>query len=160
MKIFTLLIAIPLVAFSQFTMAQDSLRVRQTSQLLVNYYAIKDALFAGDTKEASSQATAFIKTANTIDYKLISEGKINALLKNATKISENKDISTQRDYFSKLSASMVDLAKSLKLDKQAVYQQYCPMKKASWLSNDREIKNPYYGNAMPNCGEVISTFNP
>ena len=160
MKVFTLLMTIPLVAFLQSTMAQDSLQARQTNQLLVNYYSIKDALFAGDSKEASGHATAFIKTANSIDYKLISEGKINALLKEATKISESKDISTQRDHFSRLSGSMVDLAKSLKLGSQAVYQQYCPMKKASWLSNDKEIRNPYYGNAMPNCGEVIATFNP
>jgi hypothetical protein len=28
------------------------------------------------------------------------------------------------------------------------------MKKASWLSNDKAIKNPYYGSAMLTCGNV------
>lgn len=39
----------------------------------------------------------------------------------------------------------------------AVYYQYCPMKKAYWLSMEKEIKNPYYGSSMLTCGKVIET---
>ncbi|MCW3118020.1 MAG: hypothetical protein JWM28_2102 [Chitinophagaceae bacterium] len=39
------------------------------------------------------------------------------------------------------------LAKKAKLSPEPVYQQYCPMKKASWLSNNKTIQNLYYGNA-------------
>ena len=41
---------------------------------------------------------------------------------------------------------------------KTLYQQYCPMynnnKGGMWLSASEEIKNPYYGAKMLNCGEV------
>ncbi|RYF87461.1 MAG: DUF3347 domain-containing protein, partial [Chitinophagaceae bacterium] len=47
---------------------------------------------------------------------------------------------------------------SLKLSSQPIYLQYCPMKKASWLSSEKQIRNPYYGSSMLTCGEVTETF--
>lgn len=34
-----------------------------------------------------------------------------------------------------------------------VKEAYCPMVKKSWLQKDGSIRNPYYGPAMPTCGE-------
>ena len=145
--------------FVQKSFAQDSTQQHQLSQLLSQYYNIKDALVAGNGNEASAKAEEFIKTANSIDYKLISEGNVNALLKDATPISETKDIKKQREHFANLSNNMAALAKSVKLGAQPIYQAYCPMKKANWLSSDKEIKNPYYGSAMLTCGKVVETIN-
>ncbi len=43
-----------------------------------------------------------------------------------------------------------------------VYYQDCPMvngdKGAFWLSTFREIKNPYFGEAMLSCGETRETL--
>jgi len=139
--------------------AQDSTRQYPLTQLLTQYYSLKDALVAGDGKLASAKAGELIKAANSIDYKLVSEGNINALLHDATPISETRDISTQRIHFSNLSNNMVTLAKALKLTSQPVYLDYCPMKNANWLSNDKEIRNPYYGNTMLNCGRVVEAIN-
>lgn len=140
--------------------AQDSQQQNQLSQVLTQYYNIKDALVAGNGTNASANAEQFIKTLNTIDYKVVSESNVNALLKNATSISETKDIKKQRDQFANLSNNMAALAKAVKLSSQPIYQVYCPMKKANWLSNDQAIKNPYYGNAMLSCGKVVGTINP
>ena len=146
-------------AFVQKGSAQDSTQQNRLSQLLALYYNVKDALVAGNGDEASAKANEFIKIANSIDYKLISEGNINALLKDATPISETKDIKVQRLHFANLSNNMVTLAKSVKLTTSPIYQAYCPMKKANWLSSDKAIKNPYYGNAMLTCGSVVETIN-
>ena len=146
------------VAFIQTINAQDTAQQHQLSQLLSNYYDIKNALVTGNSEQASSSAQAFVKTANTIDYKVISEGNINALLKDATPISESKDLKKQRDHFSNLSNNMTALAKSVKLSTEPIYQAYCPMKKAGWLSKEKGIKNPYYGNAMLTCGSVVETI--
>jgi hypothetical protein len=127
-------------------------------QLLSRYLEIKEALVAGDGKSASIKADEFIKVANSIDYKLISEGNINALLKDASLISTATGIQLQRVAFSNLSSNMIAVAKALKLSDQAIYVEYCPMKKASWLSNVPEIRNPYYGDAMLNCGKVVDTI--
>jgi hypothetical protein len=32
------------------------------------------------------------------------------------------------------------------------------MKKATWLSSSKTIKNPYFGSAMPTCGKVTETI--
>jgi len=159
MKKSILVIALLATIFVQRTFAQDSTQQHQLSQLLTQYYNIKDALVAGNGIVASAKAEEFIKTANSIDYKLISEGNINALLKDATPISETKDIKVQREHFSNLSNNMASLAKSVKLTTEPIYQAYCPMKKANWLSNDKAIKNPYYGSAMLTCGKVVETIN-
>jgi len=140
-------------------MKKSILVIALLSTVFAQNYNIKDALVAGNGIVASAKAEEFIKTANSIDYKLISEGNINALLKDATPISETKDIKVQREHFSNLSNNMASLAKSVKLTTEPIYQAYCPMKKANWLSNDKAIKNPYYGSAMLTCGKVVETIN-
>jgi hypothetical protein len=53
---------------------------------------------------------------------------------------------------------MIVLAKAVKLSSDPIYEAYCPMKKASWLSSEKVIKNPYYGSAMLTCGSVRDTL--
>ena len=145
--------------FVQKGNAQDSTEQRQLSQLLTQYYQLKDALVAGNGNDATTRAQEFIKTANSLDYKLISEGNINALLKDATPISETKDLNKQREHFANLSNNMAILARVVKLTADPIYKQYCPMKKTNWLSNEKAIKNPYYGNAMLTCGNIAETIS-
>ena len=53
--------------------------------------------------------------------------------------------------------------KTFGIDTGTVYYQYCPMangdKGAYWLSTIKEIKNPYFGDAMLSCGETKDTLN-
>jgi hypothetical protein len=44
------------------------------------------------------------------------------------------------------------------MNTSTLYQQYCPMKKAYWLSETPTIKNPYYGKEMPTCGKTTETL--
>jgi hypothetical protein len=119
---------------------------------------VKDALVAGDGTAASAEAETFVKTANAVDFKVISEGNITTLVKDANAIAKTKDIKKQRDIFANLSTNMSAVAKSVKLSDKPVYEAYCPMRKASWLSPEKTIKNPYYGTAMLRCGEIKSTL--
>jgi hypothetical protein len=142
--------------FIQYTSAQNTY---QPSEILNAYYGIKDALIAGNSNDASAKADAFIKATNGVDYKVISEGNINILLKDATAVSESKNINEQRQHFANLSVNVSALAKSQKLSDKPIYMAYCPMKKVYWLSDDKTIKNPYFGNAMPTCGKVVETIS-
>ncbi len=153
-----LIVAIIATALSQISFAQDSTKHHQFPQLLTYYYNIKNALVAGNTADAASGATAFIKTANSIDYKIISEDNLTTLVKDAGKISETTDLKKQRAYFANFSINMAAVAKVLKLTDKPVYYAYCPMKKAYWLSSEKAIKNPYYGSSMLTCGEVTETI--
>jgi hypothetical protein len=158
MKKLFLILAIAATVFTQKSFAQDSTTQNQLPQLLTYYYNIKNALVADDAASASTNASAFVKLVNSIDYKVISEGNIHTLAANAGKIAEAKDIKKQRDYLANLSTNIAAVAKSIKLTDKPIYQQYCPMKKASWLSSEQAIKNPYYGSSMPTCGQVTATL--
>lgn len=128
------------------------------SQLLTIYYDIKDALVSGNANIASAKAEDFVKTLNSLDMNAFKEASREALFKEGTVISNSKDLKEQRVIFAPFSDNMIALAKTVKLSTEPVYQQYCPMKKASWLSNQQKIKNPYYGSAMLTCGSVKATL--
>ncbi len=130
-------------------------------ELLVNYYAIKDALTNDDAAAASKNAASFVQTIEEIDAKALSAGEVKTFLAlkdklsyDARHISEVQYISHQREHFASLSLNMYQLAKAVKLSSQPVYKDYCPMKKAYWLSGDAAIKNPYFGKQMLTCGNI------
>lgn len=142
---------------SQPLFAQESPKT-EPGYLLSIYYDIKDALVSGNAVTASAKAGDFVKAINSIDTKIVNEASREALLKDVTVISNSKDLKEQRVVFAPFSDNMIALAKTVKLSTDPVYQQYCPMKKASWLSSQQAIKNPYYGSAMLTCGSVKATF--
>jgi len=154
MKKILLSVAFIATAFAQNTFAQEI----NPSPLLSSYYSIKDALVSGNANASSSKAAEFVKTATSLDEKSLPVEYRNALLKDAEEISKSKEIKQQRELFAGFSANMVALAKAVKLTAEPVYQQYCPMKKASWLSSNKAIKNPYFGSAMLTCGKVTETL--
>ena len=158
MKKLFLFVALIASAFTQKSFAQDTTNQTQLSQLLNSYYQVKNALIEGNSTTAALEAEAFLKTANGISNRTISEGSRNALVKDAGVISDSKDIKMQREVFANFSTNMYALAKSLKLTTEPIYYQYCPMKKAYWLSSDKAVKNPYYGSAMLTCGKVTETI--
>jgi Protein of unknown function (DUF3347). len=160
MKKFFYIPALFLLAIVQTGFAQESKpQIQpQLSQLLTSYYSMKDDLVAGNASAASASAELFVKTANAIDYKIISEGNINALVKDAGSISETKDVKLQRQFFTNLSTNMMALAKTVKLSSEPIYEAYCPMKNAYWLTAENTIKNPYFGSAMLTCGSIKETL--
>ena len=141
------------MTFIQTSFAQDSTKSK-SSPLLTLYYNLKDALVNSNANTAAVSASEFVKALNNLDTTIIKAENRNALLNDAVAISQTKDLNAQRLKFATLSANMFALAKTVKLSADPIYQQYCPMKKASWLSDVKAIKNPYYGNAMLTCGSV------
>jgi len=144
--------------FSIISVAAQSKKDIQVSKLYQNYITIKSALASDDADKTAKAASEFIKTASTIDYKIVSEGNLNILRKDATAISEARSINVQREAFYNLSENMIALTKQYKLSEKPIYVQYCPMAEGSWLSNEEKIMNPYYGSSMLTCGSVKSTI--
>ncbi|MGO4291905.1 DUF3347 domain-containing protein [Chitinophaga sp. RAB17] len=161
-----LLAGIVLVAaFFQQSMAQDKTVSAQLSPLLSHYYQIKDALISSNATAVAAQADEFAKAAASVDMTSMPAATHTAymplsekLLADAKAMSGTKDISKQREYFKTFSDNFYLLAKAVPLSAQPVYQEYCPMKKAYWLSSSNAIKNPYYGNQMLTCGKVSDTI--
>lgn len=131
-----------------------------TQPLLKAYYAIKNALVAGAAADAAAQAAVFSKELSAKDSKSFPAGVTAKLATNAKLLADSKDLAKQRTVFMAFSTDMATLAKAVKLSAAPVYVDYCPMKKAVWLSEDEDIKNPYFGNAMLSCGNVSDTIQP
>jgi len=80
------------------------------------------------------------------------------LKEHAEHIGKNAgNIKHQREHFAKMSEDVYALVKAFG-GGQALYHDYCPMyndnKGALWLSETKEISNPYLGKEMPRCGNV------
>ncbi|MHA4807887.1 DUF3347 domain-containing protein [Flavitalea flava] len=158
MKKSILIFALSAMGFVQPSFAQDSTRTSPLSTLLTSYYAIKDALVAGNANAASSNAAVFLSTAKDMDDKTMPSASRDALVQDAGNIASAKDLNRKREYFARFSTDLFAVAKTVKLTAQPVYEMYCPMKKAYWLSNVQAVKNPYFGNAMLTCGKVVETL--
>ena len=109
------------------------------------YIAVKDALVASNAtlaktraKDLSNALKSPVKGLQPAQQKLLSAyaGKLQA---GSLSISQTNSIDSQRTQFETLSKNMYSLLSGLKLNKAPLYQQYCPMKKASWLSKDEDI---------------------
>ncbi len=60
--------------------------------------------------------------------------------------------------FQLLSAKFWEVAPKFKAAETTLYLQLCPMTSATWLSDSKEIKNPYYPKNMLTCGEVKASL--
>ena len=139
------------------SLPEDSTKTASSS-LLTTYYNLKDALVSSNANTAAVSATEFINAINGTSAEIIKEESRAVLLSDAVAISKTNNLKLQREKFASLSTNLFALAKTVKLTTDPVYLQYCPMKKASWLSNNKTIKNPYYGSAMLTCGSVKETL--
>jgi hypothetical protein len=144
----------------------DSAKQSALAPLLGSYFELKNALVNSDANAAASKAADLLKAVSVVDMKTLSASEHKAFMSlqeklsfDARHISEVKNISHQREHFASLSLNMIALAKAAKLSGQAVYEDYCPMKKTYWLSSEEAIKNPYFGNEMLTCGQVKETLH-
>ena len=137
--------------------AQD----KSVNGVLTAYFALKNDLVADNVAIAKTHAAELAAAIKAVPADKIPAEQLPAWKKIAlstTRIGEAKDIDGQRDYFAILSDNMIVVTKALKANSVPVYQQYCPMKKVSWLSEAVAIKNPYYGKQMLTCGQVTETL--
>jgi len=135
------------------------------SEVVTAYLQLKNALVNDNSKEAATAGgdlqQAIEKTDTTSfsaeQQKVFSEVREDAK-EHAEHIASNgSNIVHQREHFETLSQDLYDLVKVFP-SSQTLYQTHCPMynnnKGANWLSETKEIKNPYLGTKMLTCGEV------
>ncbi|MEJ2884098.1 DUF3347 domain-containing protein [Pedobacter sp. GR22-6] len=130
-------------------------------EVLAGYMALKQSLIVSDSLNSAKDATKFIRALEQFKFKKLTLPEMNAatILRKEVKelaleISGTSNITKQRKVFAVLSVKMWDMAAKLKPMGTPIYQQVCPMTGETWLSMDKEIKNPYYPKNMLTCGEV------
>ncbi len=72
----------------------------------------------------------------------------------ASSLAKTSDLDVARKTFGKLSDALVDYRNALKGERPFV--AYCSMAKKHWLQPEKKIGNPYYGQSMASCGEIVA----
>jgi hypothetical protein len=133
-------------------------------KITTSYIGVKNALVGSNATLAKTRSaellaalSAPVKGLQPAQQKLLVT-YLDKLKFDSRHISETTVIDHQREHFASLSKNMYSLLSGLKLNSTTVYQQYCPMKKAAWLSESEDIRNPYYGDDMLECGKVTATL--
>jgi Protein of unknown function (DUF3347) len=136
----------------------------QLQPIFENYFLLKDALVKTNGKEASEKAKTLLLSISAVKMETLKTDEhmtwmnvYQNLTNDAKTISDTQDVEKQRSVFNSLSKGIYELIKVSK-PTEAVYYQYCPMKKMNWLSKENTIKNPYFGSQMLTCGSVIETI--
>lgn len=155
---------------------QMELQQQQTSDLpynfrlemdsvLTRYFDLKDALVESDSglsKEKAEELAGF--TYEVKDDVLDAENQglwlgIARVIQNESgNLVAEDDIDEQRLYFERISTAMIRMVEDFNPVRYTIYHQSCPMVRdgsADWLSREEEIRNPYHGDRMMNCGEII-----
>lgn len=124
-------------------------------ELLYNdYLEVKAALV--NTNATKTQAAAKKMSDDFVNAPTYNNARQVAVL-----ISKEKDVEKQREFFVGLTNEVFNAINS-GITEGKVFQQMCPMafngKGAVWLSDSKEVRNPYFGNVMLACGAVMKVF--
>jgi hypothetical protein len=133
-------------------------------ELFDHYIHVKTALVNSNAAEAKNGANAILGVLKSFDKSLLPaeqktayDKSIGGLKASANNIAAASDIEKQREQFAALSNQAYELAKTFGAGK-TIYHDHCPMafdnKGAMWLSESKDIKNPYFGDKMLECGTV------
>ncbi len=135
------------------TRVQTNISKEQATKMLNSYLEIKDALVKTDGEAASNAAEKLVEALGENQDELAQKIRFDA-----EHIFESKDAGQQRDHFNTLSDNIYALVKATGANDSKLYRQYCPMamdnKGAYWLSTEKQVNNPYFGDKMLHCGNV------
>ena len=139
------------------------------NEVVANYLKLKNALVNDNSKEAANSGNALIATIGKVDMNSISKEQMKDYMDIAESAKENAEhigdnagkLDHQREHFVMLSKDMNDLIQLFGTS-QKLYLDFCPMaddnKGAVWISETKEIKNPYLGAKMLTCGSIKKEF--
>ena len=134
-------------------------------KMVEHYLNLKNALVIDNSKDAGAAGKEMFDAIKSLDKSLLTDEQKKIFeeleedaLEHAEHIGENVGkIEHQREHFDILSNDLYDLVKAFGSGK-ILYKDFCPMfndkEGAIWLSEIKEIKNPYMGKKMSNCGSM------
>jgi hypothetical protein len=139
-----------------------------TSPIIDTYIQIKNGLVATDKGATAKGGTALLNAFSKFDMTALkgdTHKEYMEIYESAKEQAEHivkSPIDHQREHFETLSTDITDLIALLGTEK-TLYQDFCPMannnKGAYWISEVKDIKNPYFGDKMMKCGSVKKQIN-
>ncbi|HNP94361.1 MAG TPA: efflux RND transporter periplasmic adaptor subunit [Cyclobacteriaceae bacterium] len=143
---------------------------KQLTAVFNSYLELQKAFLATDSRGVLKAVPQVEANLGKVDMSLLKGDMHNHWMKNLktlksslTRIQESNDIQQQRLAYADFSDALYSAIKMFGTSGESIYYQFCPMfrdgKGAYWLSTSREIKNPYFGDAMLTCGENKEVIN-
>lgn len=154
-------------AMNHDSMMDSNTQNSDSKQVLADYMTLKDALVATDesaAKNAGKTLETTFKGFSVSGYTAGQQKELKEIIESATEHAEHisrSDLAHQREHFKMLSKDIVDMV-AITGTENTLYQQFCPMYAdggGAWLSMEKNIKNPYFGSKMMNCGKVQKEIN-
>lgn len=142
------------------------------AELWRRYDALSEALASDDAEAAKKAAGRLASALPSVDraelplrVQRVWEEKLETIEQAVARAGQADDIAEMRKAFEPISQSMMALLGSVRIEGVApLYEAHCPMAfdftGASWLSPDRKIRNPYFGDEMYRCGTIRETVMP
>lgn len=143
----------------------DAAAAASIKTIIDHYLHIKNALANDNAGEAASGAKAMEDAIGKLDKSLLTAEQKTAYDANEEEMKEHAEhivkngdnIKHQRSHFVQMSEVVYELVKNFGAGRP-VYHDHCPMARdnqgAMWISEVKEIKNPYFGSEMFKCGRV------
>lgn len=138
----------------------------QLNKFVDDYLIMKDAFVASDDKKVDKSAKNALTSINNVDMALLKWEAHNywmtikkPIVDNLNGIIQMNGIEMKRKHFSVISDNLYNILESFgNSGSDPRYYQYCPMafndQGAYWISDTKEIRNPYFGDMMLKCGET------
>ena len=135
------------------------------TEILSRYLKMKNAFANDNDKDAASAGNEMVKDFAGFNKAGLSPNQAKIFSDIADDAKEHAEhigsnggnIKHQREHFDMLSKDIYQLVKAFG-GRQKLYYDHCPMyndgKGANWISETKEIANPYLGKSMPTCGTV------
>lgn len=125
-------------------------------QMIQSYFLLKDAMVLDDFKTAITHVKEFDLKFTDVKKQPISN--LDKLDKALAKMKKSADLKALRVSFKGFNHELITLLKAQKEFNSTMYVQFCPMADnnsgALWLSAEKEIRNPYFGKQMLQCGSI------
>ncbi|MCF8331955.1 MAG: efflux RND transporter periplasmic adaptor subunit [Bacteroidales bacterium] len=143
---------------------------QQLTSFYSDYIRMKNSFVATDAKAVKKHANQLQQSLGNIDMGLL-EGEahmkwmeyLEVIKRDLETIAGSSDIEKQRKAFVTFNPPFYKALKTFGLSGEDAYYQFCPManddKGAYWISEQKEIRNPYFGDEMMECGENKSEIN-
>ena len=142
-----------------------STKATPVKEIVSSYLELKNAFTKDNDKDAAAAGNSMVQAFGKFDKASLTpqQSKVYTDIEDDAKehaehIGKNAgNIKHQREHFEMLSKDIYQLVKTFGSG-QDLYYDHCPMynnnKGADWISETKEIKNPYLGKSMPNCGVI------
>jgi Cu(I)/Ag(I) efflux system membrane fusion protein len=114
---------------------------------VLNHYVTIQSALAADKLDGVREAAKNIS-------KLMSD----PIKTQAAAVATAQDIAAARERFKLLSASVIQVVDQEHVQTGRLFEAHCDMAKASWLQEGRDLRNPYFGKSMLDCGAIRKTY--